>query len=114
MQNLYSLDQIVSIAYANIDKCGLYQDNCRDLLRKTQSDKTWGNFKNHFTQAFKDTRRSSRIYRTEGCVPHMHAAQANTELFTKIQQDHSLELANLATATQADRTSVALLTKKIS
>ena len=31
-----------------------------------------------------------------------------------MQQDHTQALANLATATQADRTSVALLTKTIS
>ena len=43
----------------------------------------------------------------------MHAAQANAELFTKMQQDHTLSLANLATATQADRTSVVLLMKNI-
>ena len=47
-------------------------------------------------------------------VAHVHAAQANIELFTEIQQDHTLALANIATATQADRTSVALLTKTIS
>ena len=44
----------------------------------------------------------------------MHAAQENSERFTEMQQDHAFDLANLATATQADRTSVALLTKKIS
>ena len=44
----------------------------------------------------------------------MHAAQVNAELFTKMQQDHTLALVNLATAIQADRTSVALLTKTIS
>ena len=44
----------------------------------------------------------------------MHAAQANAELLTKMQQDHTQALANLATATQTDRTSVALLTKTIS
>ena len=43
----------------------------------------------------------------------MHAAQENTELFTEMQQDHTLELANLATATKDDRTSVALLTKTV-
>ena len=43
----------------------------------------------------------------------MHAEQANAELFTEMQQDHTLALANLANATQADRTSVALLTKTI-
>ena len=52
--------------------------------------------------------------RTEGYVAHVHAAQANAELFTKMQQDHTQALANLATATQADRKLVALLTKMIS
>ena len=44
----------------------------------------------------------------------MHASQANAELFTKVQQDHTLTLVNLVTATQADRTLVALLKKTIS
>ena len=44
----------------------------------------------------------------------MYAAQANAELFTKMKQDHTLALENIATATQADRTLVALLTKTIS
>ena len=114
MQNPYSPAQIVSIAYANIDKCGLYQDNCRDWSRKTRSDKTWGNFKTHFAQAFKETRRSSITSSTEGYVAHVHTEQTNAELFTEMQQEQTLALANLATTTQADRTSVALLTKTIS
>ena len=55
VQNPYSLAQIVSMAYANIDKCGLYQDNCHKWSRKTQHDKTWGNFKAPFVRAFKET-----------------------------------------------------------
>ena len=102
------------MAYADIDKCGLYQDDCLDWLRKTRSDKTWDNFKAHFAQAFKETRRSSRISRTEGYVAHVYAAQEKAELFTEVQQDHTLALTNIATATQADRTSVALLMKTIS
>ena len=114
MQNPYSLAQIVSMAYSNIDKCGLYQDYCRDWSRKPRSEKTWVKFNTHFARAFKETRRSSRTSRTEGYVAHVHSAQANAELFTEMQQDHTQALANLATATQADKTSVALLTKTIS
>ena len=44
----------------------------------------------------------------------MHASKSNAELFTEMQQDHTLALVNLPTATQADRASVALLTRKIS
>ena len=102
------------MAYANIDKCGLYQDDCRDWSRKPQSEKTWVKFKTHFDWAFKETRRSSKTSRTEGYVAHVHTTQANSELFTEMQQDHTQALANLATATQADRTSVDLLTKTIS
>ena len=29
MQNTYTPAQIISMAYTNIEKCGLYQDDCR-------------------------------------------------------------------------------------
>ena len=112
--NPYSLYQIFSMAYYNIEKCGLYQDDFHNWSRKTRSDKTWGNFKAHFARAFTETRRSSRTSKTEGYVVHVHVAQANAELFTEMQQDHTLELVNIATATQDDRTLVALLTKTVS
>ena len=47
-------------------------------------------------------------------VAHVHTAQANAEMFTNIHQDHTQALSKIATATQADRTSVPLLTKTIS
>ena len=113
VQNPYSPAQIVSMAYTNIEKCGLYQNDCREWSLKTQSDKTWSNFKAHFARAFKETRRTSRTSNNEGYAAHVHAAQANAALFTEMQQNHTLALENLATATQADRTSVALPTKTI-
>ena len=97
-----------------LKKCGLYQENCLDWSRKTRSEKTWVKFKAHFARDFKETRRSSRTSRTEGYVEHVHAAKANAELFTEMQQDHTLALANLTTATQADIKSSALLTETIS
>ena len=39
VQNPYSPSQIVSMAYANIEKCGLYQDDCQEWSRKTRSEK---------------------------------------------------------------------------
>ena len=107
MHNPYSLAQIVSVSYANIYKCGLYQDDCCDWSRARRE-------KTHFAQAFKETKRSSRTSKTEGYVAHVHSAHKNAELFIKMQQDHTLALVNLATATQADITSVALLTETIS
>ena len=103
-----------SMGYAIIEKCGLYHDNFREWFRKTRSDKTWSNFKAHFDRTFKKTQTSSRISKTKGYAAHVHAAQGNAALFTNMQQDHTLALANIATATQADRTLVALPTKTTS
>ena len=101
------------MAYTNIEKCGLYQDDCREWSCKPRLDKTWSNFKAHFAWTFKETQRSSRTLKTKEYAANVHTAQSNAELFTEIQQDHTLALANLATATQADRTSFALLTKTV-
>ena len=111
---MYSLAHIVSMAYKNIEKCGLYQDNCQKWSHKTPNDKTRSNFKAHFARSFKETQTSSRNLKTKGYVAHVHIAQENAELFTEMQQDHTLVLANITTATKDDRTSVALLTKTIS
>ena len=72
------------------------------------------NFKAHFDLAFKETQISSRTSKTKGYAANVPTAQANAELFTEMQQDQTLALANLAMDTKSDRTSVALLTKKIS
>ena len=95
-------------------KCGLYQYDCQEWSRKPRLDKTWSNFKDHFARAFKETWISSRTSNTKSYAANVHAAQANAALFTKMQQDHNLALDYLETATQANITSVALLTKKIS
>ena len=44
----------------------------------------------------------------------MQYTQANAARLTEMQQEHTLALENLATTTQANITSVALLTKTIS
>ena len=48
VHNPYSLAQIVSMAYANIDKCGLYQDDFRDWSRKPRSENDMGEIQNPF------------------------------------------------------------------
>ena len=114
VQNPYSPAQIVSMAYANIEKCGLYQDDCQEWSRKPRLDKTWSNFKAHFAPAFKETQRSSRTLKTKLYAANVHDAQANAAIFAKMHQDHTLALANHETATQANRKSVVLLTKTVS
>ena len=51
--------------------------------------------------------------KTEGYAANVKSKQANAELFTEMKQDHIMELANIAMATQVDRTSVAILTKTV-
>ena len=113
VQNLYKPALIASMAYANIEKCGLYQDDCREWSQKPRLEKTWSNFKAHFVRVFKENRRSSRTSKTKGYAANVQPTHANAALFAEMQKDHTMALANLATATQADRTSVALLTKTI-
>ena len=52
VQNLFTPAHIVSMAFANIEKCGLYQDDFREWSRKPRLDKTWINFKAPFARAF--------------------------------------------------------------
>ena len=82
VHNPYTPAQIVYMAFANINKCGLYQDGCREWSRKPRLDKTWSNFKTHFKRAFKETRISSRSSKTEGYAANVKSTQANAELFT--------------------------------
>ena len=56
----------------------------------------------------------SRISKTKGYAANMHATQTNAVLFTEMQKNHTLALANISNATQADRTLVALITNTIS
>ena len=113
VQNPYTTAQIVSMVYANIEKCRIYQDDCREYSHKFGIEKTWNNFKDHFARAFKETRRSSRTSNIKGYAANVQSAQANAVLFANMQQDHTMALANIATSTQSDRKSVALLTKTI-
>ena len=99
------------MTYTNIEKCGLYQDDCWEWSRKPRLNKKWSNFKAHFDWAFKETQRPSRTSNTKVYAENLHATQANAALCTKMQQDHTLSLENLAMATETDRTLVALLTK---
>ena len=78
VQNPYTPAQIFSMAYANIKKCGLYQDNCWNISWKPRLDKTWSNFKYHLVWAFKETWISLRTSNTEGYAVNVQKAQANS------------------------------------
>ena len=74
-------------------------------------DKTWANFKKFFAREFREGQQVSRSSQAGGyanvCAP---VGQANAAVQEKMQQNHTQALANLATATAADRQAVTMLT----
>ena len=84
LKNPHTPAQIVSTAYARIEKCGLYQDDCQEWYQKPSLEKTWSNFKAPFTRPCKETRISSRKSNTKGYASNVQAAQTNVEVFTEM------------------------------
>ena len=118
VQNPYTAAQIISIAFTNVNQSNIYPDDCRDWKRKPAHDKTWANFKTHFARAFKEAKKTKDTSKDLGYSAHLQSMQsrnqANAEMFSEMQQDHNIALANLATATKSDRESVSLMSKTIS
>ena len=100
----YSTAQILAIAYNTIFLTGMFPETCREWRRNP--NQTWVNFKMAITIAHQDYRDSQMTTNQAG----YHSSNAAFEL----QQDTSIALANLATATAADRSAVASLTTTIS
>ena len=81
--------------------------------RKDTTQKTWINFKVHFSRAFREHRDQSKQAQNLGNGHANTQNLANTSMFAEMTQDHSHALENLATATQSDRTTVANMSKTI-
>jgi hypothetical protein len=104
--------QYVNIAFLLIFNTGVIPDACRDRQRRTPINQTWAEFRREFARAQREQRiisstASGAGYHAANVVEHYeHApAPADTEFFTA--------MANLATATSADREKVATLTRAI-
>ena len=52
-QNPYTDQQLVSIAFIIVERCGFYHEDCRDWKIKPAVNKTWVGFKTHFSRTFK-------------------------------------------------------------
>ena len=87
--------------------------DCREWNRTDNVQKTWVNFKVHFLRAFRENRDQYRQARHIGYVHSNTKNPANTAMLAEMTQDHSHALANLATAMQSDRTTVANMSKMI-
>ena len=60
LQNPYTETQIVTIAENLIESTVFYTMDCREWNRTDNAQKTWVNFKVHFSRAFRENRDQSR------------------------------------------------------
>jgi hypothetical protein len=104
--------QYVNIAFLLILNTGAIPDACCDWQRRTPMNQTWADFRREFSRAQREQRiisstSSGAGYHTANLAEHYEhtPAPADTERVTA--------MANLATATSADRKTVATLTRAI-
>ena len=113
LQNPYTDTQIVTIATNLIESTCFYTMDCREWNGTDNTQKTWVNFKVHFSRAFHENRDQSRQAQHSGYGHSNTQNSSNAAMLAEMTQDHSHALANLATATQSDRTTVANMSKTI-
>jgi hypothetical protein len=104
----YTPAQVLAIAYQIVFQTGLFADDCRDWKRQNAAYKTWPQFKVDFTRAHQEYRESQAI------LPSAAGFLADEFAPSDSQQETIDAIANLATATAADRTAVANLTTTVS
>ena len=92
----YTAEQVVSNAYYIIHHTGMFIDACREWRRRPADEKTWANFKTEFSQAHTDLGELTHTSQAGGFHHANHAIAA-------FANETGEALANLATATAADR-----------
>jgi len=103
----YTAAQILNNAYALVFNTGMYFDDCKAWDARPAAEKTWNNFKTHFLAAQQQLRRQQQTTQQAG----FHSANAAT---AHARYEEAAEaLANLATATSADRKAMETLTNTI-
>jgi hypothetical protein len=101
--------QQINVGYAKIFATGQFMSACRRWSEKPAAEKTWTHFKSHFAAAHRQHKQMKGETAAHVGFHSANAAMTQTE-------DHMAEatigaLANLATATAADRGVVAALTQ---
>lgn len=102
----YTPNQVLTTAYNLVFKTGLYSDTCRDWRRRPSDEKTWANFQTAFAEAAQDLRESHSTSQDQG----YHGANAAIEEHVRFREDTAEALANLASATASDRSTLASVT----
>ena len=94
----FTPEQVVSSAAYTIQKSGLFHDDMREWRRLPAAQKTWEQFKIHFSRAYNDLKETMDTTRSAGFANNAETAQA---------------LNNLANAAVADREAMANMTATI-
>jgi len=104
----YSPAQIIAIAYNVLFSTGMFPDACRDWRRRPLIQQNWATFKVDFALAHQELRDSQVTSNQAGYQAANNAAYDTASY--DIQQETALAIANRATATASDRSTVASLT----
>jgi hypothetical protein len=101
--NPFSDTQVVTYAYNNVYQTGMFAEACREWRRLPTADHTWATFKTHFASAHQEYKESLLTAQSAG----YHAANAIIIADSQATRD---ALANLASATASDRSTVSQIT----
>ena len=102
--------QIVDIALLCLAKTGVFNDDLKEWNRLPLLDRTWSKFRVHFAKSHREWRENLRLAAGQH-FPRANAVDSTS--LTTHQADTVDALAELATATAADRATVATLTYTI-
>ena len=106
----FTTKQVVDIALLCIAKTGVFNDDLKEWNRFPLLDRTWPKFRVHFAKAHREWRANLRLAAGQN-FPRENAVDATS---AHNHQSETVDaLANLATATSADRATVATLTDTI-
>jgi hypothetical protein len=101
--------QKMNVGYAKIFATGHFMSACRRWNERTAADKTWTHFKSHFAAAHRQHKQMQGEF---AATAGFHSANATmTQNEDQMAEATLGALANLATATAADRGVVAALTQ---
>jgi hypothetical protein len=101
--------QQINVGYANIFVTGHLMSVCRRWNEKPNVEKTWAQFKTHFVALHHQHKQMQGESESTSCYHASNAAVGQTE--EQMAEAKIGALANLATATEADRGVVATLTE---
>jgi hypothetical protein len=106
---LIVLPQQINVVYAKIFATGHFMSACRRCNEKPNMEKTWAQFKTHFSAAH---HQHKQMQGESAATSGYHAANAVVEQTEEQMADATIgALVNLVTATAADRGVVATLTE---